>query len=391
MKVLITSDGHLNKGEPERLGTFLQLVEQGIEEEIDALLVGGDLFHSNRAFRSLKGEITRHMRKLGPDFEVLTVPGNHDSEVSSSNFLGKNFTVLDEKNRRKEVYSREDKLEVIGLPFTEGTSTAETGNILPKPSEGVNSILLTHGSLIDPNGNYAFTGPLDEREDKEHLLFREDLEKIEYDLVVLGHWHGTKLIEGREGYFLYPGSFIPVSRREKGEKYYWILEITGEEAIDLQKRPVRFESSWYFREETLFLVPGHESAPQEELRQLLESIEPDDRCRLNVVVDGFLPEEKELGFRNKLLEVTGGFEDQFGKIQLDWNVIGTDKIDTPLVNKFIRKVEALDNSEVEPKDFLENDESQLADYFRETIEEEFGRVKREILKRSLQIFSERLD
>ncbi len=154
---------------------------------------------------------------------------------------------------------------------------------------------------------------------------------------------------------------------------------------------MRFESSWYFREETLFLVPGHENAPQEELRQLLESIEPDDRCRLNVVVDGFLPEEKELGFRNKLLEVTGGFEDQFGKIQLDWNVIGTDKIDTPLVNKFIRKVEALDNSEVEPKDFLENDESQLADYFRETIEEEFGRVKREILKRSLQIFSERLD
>lgn len=255
MKVLITSDGHLNEGEPERLSTFFQLVEQGIEEEIDALLVGGDLFHSNRAFRSLKGEITRQMRKLDPDFELLTVPGNHDSEVSSSNFLGKYFTVLDEKNRRKEVYSQEDKLEIIGLPFTKGSSTAKTGNILPKPSEGVNSILLTHGSLIDPNGNYAFTGPLDERENKEHLLFREDLEKIEYDLVVLGHWHGTKLIEGRDGYFLYPGSFIPVSRREKGGKYYWILEITGEGAIDLQKRPVRFDSSWYFREETLFLIP----------------------------------------------------------------------------------------------------------------------------------------
>lgn len=391
MKLLITSDEHLNKGEPERLETFLRLVKQGIEMEIDALLIGGDLFHSNGAFRALKGEVISEMKKLDPNFNLITVPGNHDSEISSSNFLGENFSVLDEENRRQVISSREEEIEVVGLPFREGSGATETANSLPTPSGGTSSVLLTHGSLIDSNGDYYFTKSPEEREEKDHLIFREDLEKINYDLVVLGHWHGTKLIEGRNGFFLYPGSMIPVSRREEGEKSYWILEITEEDLTDLKKRPVRFGSAWYFRKEKLFIVPDQEADPPGELRELLEGIEADDRCRLKVVVEGFLPEEKELRFRNKLLDVTRDFEDRFREIELGWQIAGTERIDTPLVRKFIERVEVLDNSEVEPKDFLEGGESKLADLFRETIEGEFERVKREVLKKSLQIFSERLN
>lgn len=391
MKLLITSDEHLNKGEPERLETFLRLVKQGIEMEIDALLVGGDLFHSNGAFRALKGEVISELEKLDPDFTLMTVPGNHDSEIFSSSFLGENFSILDEENRRQVISGQEEEIEVVGLPFREGSGATETANSLPKPSGGTSSVLLTHGSLIDSNGDYYFTKSPEGREEKDHLIFREDLEKINYDLVVLGHWHGTKLIEGRNGFFLYPGSIIPVSRREEGEKYYWILEITEEDVIDLKKRPVRFDSSWYFREEKLFIVPDQEADPPGELHQLLEGIEPDDRCRLKVVVEGFLPEEKELRFRNKLLDVTRDFEDRFREIELGWQIAGAERIDTPLVRKFIEGVEGLDNSKVEPKDFLEGSESKLADLFRETIEGEFERIKRKVLEKSLQIFSERLN
>jgi len=370
--------------------TFIRLVKQGIAEEIDALLVAGDLYHSNGDFRSLKSEINNQLDSLDPDFEVLTVPGNHDDELSSSNFLGENFVVLDEANRRRVVSSHEGEIEVVGLPFSEGSGTAETLQSLPEPSEGGNSVLLTHGSLVGTNGNYTFSEPVDELDEKKHLIFREDLEKTNYDLVVLGHWHGTKLFEERNGYLLYPGSFMPVSRREKGEKSYWTLEITEEGPIDLREHPVKFDSAWYFREETLFFAPGHAGDPQDELRELLAGIEADDRCRLKVVVDGFLPEEAELRVRNELLDAKEDFEDKFQEITLDWRVIGMDKINTPLVSKFIEKVEGVDKAEVEPTDFLASDESQFDELFRETIEEEFETVKREILKKSLQIFSERL-
>jgi len=391
LKLLITADGHLDDGKPDRLETFIRLVKQGIAEEIDALLVAGDLYHSNRAFRSLKSEINSQIDRLDPDFEVLTVPGNHDDALSSSNFLGENFVVLDEQNRRRIVSSQEGEIEVVGLPFREGTSSAETLKSLPKPSEAGKSVLLTHGSLIDTNGGYAFPKPIDEMDEKKHLIFREDLEKTNYDLVVLGHWHGTKLFAGGNGYILYPGSFMPISRREKGEKSYWTLETTEEGPVDLQDHPVKFDSAWYFREETLFFAPGHTDNPQDELRKLLTGVEADDRCRLKVVVDGFLPEEAELRVRNELLDATEDFEDLFREITLDWRITGTDKIDTPLVNKFIKKVEGMDNSEVEPTDFLEGEESRLEEFFRETIEEEFENVKKEILKKSLKIFSERLN
>jgi len=109
-----------------------------------------------------------------------------------------------------------------------------------------------------------------------------------------------------------------------------------------------------------------------------------------VVIDGFLPEEAELRIRNELLDVREDFEDQFRDITLDWQVTGTDKIDSPLVSKFIEKVEGMDKAELEPTDFLEVEESRLQELFRETIEEDFETVKREILNNSLQIFSERL-
>ena len=390
MKLLITADGHLNEDEPERLETFIRLVKQGIGEEIDALLVAGDLFHSNSAFRSLKSEMNSRIEELDPDFEVLIVPGNHDDDLSSSNFLGENFVVLDEENRRRVVSGRGEEIEVVGLPFREGADTAETLKRLPEPSGGGNSLLLTHGSLIDASGGYAIPEPGEELNEKKHLLFREDLEKTNYDLVVLGHWHGTKLLEGRNSFLLYPGSLIPVSRREQGQKSYWTLETTEEGPVDLREHLVKFDSAWYFRTERLYFVPGHASDPQGDLRELLAGMEADDRCRLKVVIDGFLPEEAELRIRNELLDVREDFEDQFRDITLDWQVTGTDKIDSPLVSKFIEKVEGMDKAELEPTDFLEVEESRLQELFRETIEEDFETVKREILNNSLQIFSERL-
>lgn len=391
MKLLITSDAHLNEEEPERLTTFFRLVELGIREGIDAFLVGGDLFHSNRAFRSLKGEFSTELEKLEPGFKIFTVPGNHDSEISSSNFLGENFSVLDENDRRRRVSSRDSDLEVVGLPFREGAGRAEIADSLPAPAKNRKSLLLTHGSLIDPSGNYALAESLEEAGQEEHLIFREDLEKLNYELVILGHWHQSKRIEGQNGYFLYPGSFIPVSRREKGEKFYWILKISEGEGIDLQNFPVNFGSSWYYREESLFSLPGGEQDLTRELRELLEEIEADDRCSLIVVIKGFLPKEAELERRNELLEVTRGFTDKFREVQLDWKNTVTDKIDKPLVSRFIRGVEKMDNSGLKPGDFLDREESQLADFFREALEEGFETVKREILEQTLQVFFDRLD
>lgn len=391
MKVLITADLHLSEDEPARLEALQWLVRRGSEEGVDAMLIAGDLFDSNRALRALKGELLSSRSEIGVEFPILTVPGNHDSDLSSSSYLGEEFIVLDESSGPVTISANGEDLLVIGLPYQKGRNRAFRDNRTSDVVESENVLFLTHGSLIDSENEYILQGINRQEEENDHLIFRRDFSELNYDCVVLGHWHQASYLKGTGTDFLYPGSPLPISRRELGRKWYWLLEIRDGKEFNFHKRPVASEGSWYYRKKSLFSVPIYGNDLPREFRDLLNRIEKDPRCALIVEVDGFVPKEDELELKGKLEEISSEFENEFHAVQLEWNVSTAGKFNEPFPSRFIEKIEHLDGSDVDLDNILKADESRYAGLFRETIDEEFEEVKKRILKGSLKAILERLD
>ncbi len=391
IKLLITADLHLSEDEPERLEVFQWLVERGIEEDVDAILIGGDMFDSGHAFRSLKGELLSHPQATGAELPVFTVPGNHDSNLSSTSYLGEGFRVLDETSGPATIHSDGDSLSIRGLPYRRGKNRGLRKSEVLEATKGGANILLTHGSLIDPDREYIFQGIDCQNEENKHLIFRRDFSELDYDCVVLGHWHQADHLKGENTDFIYPGSPVPTSKRELGRKWYWTLKIENGEELEFEKKSVNSESSWYYRKETLFSVPNHGDSLPGELRKLLRGLERDPRCSLIVEIDGFASRENELQLKGELEEISNRFEDEFYEVELAWEISPIGKLDRPFPSRFIEEIGRLDASDIDLNGILGADEGQYADLFSKILDGELEEVKRRALRGGLEVISERLD
>ncbi|MEF8798169.1 MAG: metallophosphoesterase [Candidatus Bipolaricaulota bacterium] len=392
MKLVVTADLHLSESEPERLEIFRWLLNQVIEENADGLLIGGDVFDSNHDFRVLKGEFLSTLKDLRTYFPIVTVPGNHDSGLTSRTFLGERTSILDDRNEKVTLSAEGQKVIITGRGYHPGEN--EEGNLrdVPEaPPTGTTSIFLTHGSLIDPEREYIFKGIDRQDEENEHLIFRRDFDDLNYDCVILGHWHGSSHFQGEKTDFLYPGSLLPTSKSELGEKFYWVLTLSDGGKFEFNRKPITADSSWYYRKESLFALPNYGKETPDRLHELLNEVPGDPSCYLIVEIRGFVSSKDELELKEKLDKVKNNFEGDFNDIQLDWNLVATEGFDEPLVSNFIKKIEELDKSDVNPGSFLSSNESRYLSIFRSLINDEFDEIKRRILEGSLQVFSDRLD
>lgn len=390
MKLLITADLHLNEDEPERLEVFQWLVDRGLEIGVDAMLIGGDMFDSNHAYQSLKGELLPHLQDTGVGFPIFTVPGNHDSDLSSSSYLDEGIRVLDERSGSATIDPDGESPSITGIPYRKGKNPDFRKNEASVADEGPN-ILLTHGSLIDPDREYIFQGIDRQKEENDHLIFRKDFAELNYDIVVLGHWHQADHLEGENTDFLYPGSPVPTSKRELGRKWYWVLEIENGGEFKFRQKSVDSESSWYYRKETLFSVPNYGTPLSEEFQKLLKGIEKDPHCSLIIEIDGFVSRENELELKGELGEIRNKFEDDFYGVQLDWKINTSGKLDEPFPSRFIEKITQLDGSDVDLDGILGADEAQYADLFRKMLDEDLEEVKKRALRGGLEVIYRRLD
>lgn len=391
MKLLVTADLHLSESQPERLEVFRWLIEQAVDEQADGLLIGGDIFDSTHDFEVLKGEFLSALKNSTATFPVITIPGNHDSELSSRTYLGENTNVLDEDNKESTISAKGLNITISGLPYHHGTSKESDQRNIPEAADEGTSIFLTHGSLIDPEREYIFDGISRQQEENDNLIFRRDFEGLNYDCVILGHWHGSSHFRGDETDFLYPGSPLPTSRRDLGQKFYWILTVTETNSLDLTRRPITADSSWYYQKESLFAIPNYKKEVPDRLYELLDDIDKDPRRSLIVEINGFVSSRDELELKGELDEVTRGFEGNFQNVELVWNLVATDKFEEPLVSNFIGEIEKLDKSDVDLESFLGSTEGRYARIFNSLVNDELEQVKQRILEGSLQVFSDRLN
>uniref|UniRef100_UPI0039ED9489 metallophosphoesterase family protein n=1 Tax=Clostridium perfringens TaxID=1502 RepID=UPI0039ED9489 len=224
VKILHCSDIHFDtpfKELPKEVGTmrraelresFSKIINRGIDEEVDLVLLAGDLFDNDTIEKSTLTFIKDQMNKLEKlNIRVFISAGNHDPYNKKSFYnmvnLGKNVHIFKDEIERIEI--PELNTVVYGASFKEKyIRESKLKYFTPKEEDkDLIKIMVLHGDL----GN-SETG------EYNPLLFKE-IEESKMDYIALGHIHKFSGIK-RIGKTYYAYSGCPEGRGfdEEGDK-----------------------------------------------------------------------------------------------------------------------------------------------------------------------------
>jgi len=173
-------------------------------------------------------------------------------------------------------------IRIWGMPF----ETIEGKNILIKLHSLANklipnkkNILLYHGELLDAFFSRRDFG--DEGEERYMPVKLSYFKDLNIDYVLAGHFHSKfdmwKLENG--GYFVYPGSPISITKREKGQRKVNIFEVGKPPEEQLINTP-------HFEEVVIELNPYINEKPLETVKTIIKKIHPE--ARVILVVKGYI-------------------------------------------------------------------------------------------------------
>lgn len=186
---------------------FIRIVDEACRRNADALLIGGDLYESERAGPQTMRFLCEQFARFGRP--VFVAPGNHDpwspSALLARGDLPANVRIFDEAAWR--AFPLSDDVTLYGF----GHTPAEPGRPFARATfeRGKVRIALVHGSDEERcPPNKRATAP-----------FRSDeIEASGASILLTGHYHGGYAIARKTGtpLFAYPGSPEPVKFGEKG-------------------------------------------------------------------------------------------------------------------------------------------------------------------------------
>ncbi|MDY6933736.1 MAG: metallophosphoesterase [Spirochaetota bacterium] len=273
MKILHTADIHLQETSEERWEALFEIIELGNREEVDILLISGDLFDRDIDANKLRIKI----RKLfsGNRYRIYILPGNHDSKsFEGGSYLGENAEVI---CSIEDVYEF-GNVRIVGLPFmeiSEGEIYSKLNYISSKLDSNKTNILLYHGELLD---SFYSRKDFGNEDDKRYMPVKLDyFRDMNFDYILAGHFHTTfnSIKYNSKKYFVYPGSPISITRRETGKRGVNIFS-TGEAPIE------RYIDTPYYDIIKIELNPYDELDPLSIIRERLCKIESNSKILLTI-------------------------------------------------------------------------------------------------------------
>lgn len=223
MKFIHIADVHLgaqpDKGFPwsekrrqEIWDSFRDVIQRVKEEQVDLLLIAGDLFHRQPLLRELK-EVD-YLFSTTPNTRVVLIAGNHDYLKKDSYYLtyswGKNVTCLWEE-RPTAAYFKSLDTYVYGLSYhAREIREGLYDRLRPRREKGGIHILLAHGG------------------DDSHIpIQKNQLKMAGFDYVALGHIHKPDTMQ--EENIAYAGALEPIDRNDMGVHGFIMGEVIGGE------------------------------------------------------------------------------------------------------------------------------------------------------------------
>lgn len=242
IRILHLADLHLGYEPPwqrlaearrrERDARLAKAVAWAIEQDVDLVLIAGDLFETHRPPGPLVETVIGELKRLvDAGIQVVTLPGNHD-EISYHDSVyrreAKRWPGLLVENPNMQKVATFDcrgaRVHLYSLAYTSGlTRTYPPLAEFPRTEEEGFHVALLHGSL-DWN-----------RGDRSLPINGEVLEAAGYDYVALGHIH-RHVVRGQRRLVVYPGMIDGKDFDDPGVGYYTLVTLTSS-GSELQKVP----------------------------------------------------------------------------------------------------------------------------------------------------------
>jgi DNA repair exonuclease SbcCD nuclease subunit len=204
------------------------LVDTAIAQEVDALVVAGDVFDGDwRDYSTGLFWIGQLARLNDAGIPVVVITGNHDaaSIVSQSLTLPPNTALL--SNAHPEVLVIDDlDLAVVGQGYASRVVTDDLAAAYPPADPGLFTIGLLHTSLDGRPGHDAYAPTT-----------VETLRSKGYQYWGLGHVHQREVI-ATDPWIVFPGNLQGRHARETGPKGATLVTVESGQVLDVEAIPL---------------------------------------------------------------------------------------------------------------------------------------------------------
>ncbi|MEE8186731.1 MAG: metallophosphoesterase [Nitrososphaerales archaeon] len=268
MQIAVTSDLHLRTRteHPERYSALENILGQIDAENIDTLIIAGDLFDQEFQNYSDFEELCKKHSKV----QLYIIPGNHDPNISEKNIVGENIHIY-----TSPTIIEIDSTAFLFLPHEKNANMGEKIAEMEGEIEGKQWILVAHGDF------YGGVKELNPYEPGTYMpLSRRDLERYNPLFVFLGHIH--KPINRRQVY--YAGSPCGLGINETGIRKFLVYDTTNG---SVESKAVAADILYF--DELFIVVPMDAEVPilQQEIKNRVDSwnIDPSDHPKVRVRVE----------------------------------------------------------------------------------------------------------
>jgi exonuclease SbcD len=180
MKIAITADVHLTSRDqhPERFHALENVLSQLVEQNIDILIIAGDLFDVTCTTPGEFEEIIK--RKKYSKINLYIIPGNHDPFLTEGTFSLPNIKYI----IRPELFKLTETVPFVFIPYIKSSSIGEVLAASKFSIERGSWVLVSHGDWL------RGTLPTNECESNSYMpLSSRDLFIDKPKKVFLGHIH----------------------------------------------------------------------------------------------------------------------------------------------------------------------------------------------------------
>lgn len=334
MKILHTSDMHLRTTEDERWNGFLEILRVARTEAVELLIISGDMFDKKISADQLRVALRESFDSLPA--HVLILPGNHDEgSLTAGQFFGDRVSVMSEPGSLFE----SELVRVIALPFERIDESAVMERLLTLRAKTVpdaTNILLFHGELLDM---FYDRGRYGEEEDFGYMPVKlSHLSGLGFDYVLAGHFHAQFEIKSYgDGYFVYPGSPVSITRKEQGRRKCNLFE-TGEPPHE------RELDTFHYVTVEHTLNPFDSGEPFDSIRRDLEACHGD--ASIDLVIKGFIDLETMRRTEEEFKHELESFKsDRLERVTHGWHDIGA-VLQHELYRRFERQLQKVGNGSV---------------------------------------------
>ncbi len=212
--------------------TFSRIIDLCLEEQVDALLIAGDIYDSQYPSVATVGFFIEQLNRLADtNTPVFLIRGNHDYYADLANVIPLPAHVTEFVGNKKSVTLDKHGVAIHGVSFKKEHATESALRSFKAPDESLINIAMLHTSLGGAEGHDIYA-PCSESE----------LDTLGFDYWALGHIH-KRLVAGTQSTIVMPG--IPQGRDmgESGAKSVTLAALNVSECHIEERHvnPIRFE------------------------------------------------------------------------------------------------------------------------------------------------------